>query len=115
MSLSEQGLGEWNGMLADIATAPNRLRPGFDGEPEEAVRQLAGIASPGDGLPRIISRLVAARWLYNDRLFDPRRRLARLLDREYYELAQLIDQDGQVFYDEVTRFRAVAHNWEGQS
>jgi hypothetical protein len=115
--------GEWNAVLTAITTAPNRLRqvsdgqhqedgqPGFAGDPEEAVRRLAGVASPDDRL-RTITRLVAARWLYNDRLFDPRRRLARLLDREYYELAQLTDGDSDVFYREVSGFRKIARNWE---
>jgi hypothetical protein len=117
---------EWNAVLTAITTAPNRLRhasdgqhqtdgtPGFGGEPEEAVRRLAGVASPDDR-PRTITRLVAARWLYNDRLFDPRRRLARLLDREYYELAQLTDGNSDVFYREVSRFRKIARNWEDRS
>jgi hypothetical protein len=114
---------EWNAVLAAIATAPNRLSladdghhhtgeaPLFAGDPEDAVRRLAGVASPDDRL-RTITRLVAARWLYNDRLFDPKRRLARLLDREYYELAQLTDGDSDAFYREVSRFRKIARNWE---
>jgi hypothetical protein len=114
---------EWNAVLAAIATAPNRLSladdghhhtgeaPLFAGDPEDAVRRLAGVASPDDRL-RTITRLVTARWLYNDRLFDPRRRLARLLDREYYELAQLTDGDSDAFYREVSRFRKIARNWE---
>jgi hypothetical protein len=114
---------EWNGVLTAITTAPNRLRQsndgdqqtddtrGLAGDPEDAARGLAGVASTDD-LLRTITRLVAARWLYNDRLFDPRRRLARLLDREYYELAQLTGGDTDVFYREASRFRKIARNWE---
>jgi len=117
------GLSDWNGILTAITTAPNRIRqadddrraaggaPDFADNPEDAVRRLAGVASPGDR-QRTISRLVAARWLYNDRLFDPRRRLARLLEREYYELAQVADRDSDVLYREASHFRTIARDWE---
>jgi hypothetical protein len=77
------------------------------------VRRLAGVAAPGSRL-RTVSRLTAARWLYNDRLFDPRRRLARLIDREYFELAQLTngDKDSSVLYSEISHFRKVTRDWE---
>ena len=77
------------------------------------MRRLAGVAAPGSRL-RTVSRLMAARWLYNDRLFDPRRRLARLIDREYFELAQLTDRDKDsgVLYREISHFRKVTRDWE---
>jgi hypothetical protein len=116
---------EWNRVLTAITTAPNRLRharggrhdaPGgadFASDPEDAVRRLAGVAAPGSRL-RTVSRLMAARWMYNDRLFDPRRRLARLIDREYFELAQLTngDKDSSVLYREISHFRKISHDWE---
>jgi hypothetical protein len=55
---------------------------------------------------------MTARWLYHDRLFDPRRRLARLLAREYYELAQLTNEDSNALFSEASHFRKVAHDWE---
>jgi hypothetical protein len=114
---------EWNGVLTAVTTAPNRLRlshdgrheardaSGFGGDPEDAVRRLAGVVLPGNRL-RTVTRLLAARWLYNDRLFDPRRRLARLIDREYFELAQHADGDSSVFFREISHFRKVARDWE---
>ena len=123
--LDTLGPSEWNRALTAITTAPNRLRPvpggrheapdgpDFASDPEAAVRRLAGVATPGDRL-RTVSRLTAARWLYNDRLLDPRRRLARLIDREYFELAQLTngDKDSNVLYREISHFRKVTRDWE---
>ena len=123
--LDTLGTSEWNRVLTAITTAPNRLRhahadrdeaadgPDFATDPEDAVRRLAGVAAPGSRL-RTVSRLMAARWLYNDRLFDPRRRLARLIDREYFELAQLTDRDKDsgVLYREISHFRKVTRDWE---
>jgi hypothetical protein len=121
--LDTLGTSEWNRVLTAITTAPNRLRhphggrhqapdgPDFAGDPEDAVRRLAGVAAPGNRL-RTVSRLMTARWLYHDRLFDPRRRLARLLVREYYELAQLTNEDSNALFSEASHFRKVAHDWE---
>jgi hypothetical protein len=121
--LDTLGTSEWNRVLTAITTAPNRLShphggrhqapdgPDFAGDPEDAVRRLAGVAAPGNRL-RTVSRLMTARWLYHDRLFDPRRRLARLLVREYYELAQLTNEDSNALFSEASHFRKVAHDWE---
>jgi hypothetical protein len=100
---------EWNAMLGAITAAPNRLDP--VGDQRDAVKQLAGRGEPGDRL-RAVTRLVAARWLAGDRLFDPAHRLARLVADEYFELARLVEADTEVFYMESNRFRRIASEWE---
>lgn len=124
--LDTRGSGEWNDDLVAITAAPNRLRhsdddrqaagdrPEFRGDAEDVVKRLADVTSPSERL-RTVTRLVTARWLYNDRLFDPARRLARLLAHEYYELAQLTSGDSEVFYREASYFRKVARDWEDRS
>lgn len=121
--LDVQGSREWNNVLAAITTAPNRLRhsdegrqaagdpPEFQRDAEDVVKRLADVPSPSERL-RTVTRLVTARWLHNDRLFDPAHRLARLLAREYYELAQLTGGDCEVFYAEASAFRKMARDWE---
>jgi len=124
--LDIRGSSEWNDTLVAITAAPNRLRhsdddrraagdaPDFCGDAEDVVKRLADVTSPGERL-RTVTRLVTARWLYNDRLFDPVHRLARLLAREYYELAQLTGGASEVCYREASYFRKVARDWEDRS
>lgn len=121
--LENRDMVAWNAALTVITTAPNRLKhadddrvaagdePDFSGDVEDVVKRLAGVAVP-DVRQRTVTRLVAARWLYNDRLFDPAHRLARLLAEEYYDLARLTDGDSEEFYREASRFRQVAREWE---
>ena len=56
---------------------------------------------------------------FDPRLLRPRvlptlARLARLIDREYFELAQLTDRDKDsgVLYREISHFRKVTRDWE---
>lgn len=121
--LDRRDTAAWNASLALVTTAPNRLRGAdedraaagddrhFKGDPEDVVKRLADVSLPGER-QRTVTRLVAARWLYNDHSFDPSRRLARLLAEEYFDLARLTDGDSEVFYQEAERFREVARTWE---
>jgi hypothetical protein len=106
---------DWNALLVAITAAPARLCGPADGwraaDQRDVVKQLAGRREPGDSL-RAVNRLAAARWLAADRLFDPARRLARLVADEYYELARLVEGDTEVFYAESDRFRRIAVDWE---
>jgi hypothetical protein len=120
---ADRSVAQWNDYLVAITAAPNRLRHAaaeraasgaardLRGDAEDVVKRMAGVSAPGDRL-RTVTRLVAARWLSSDRLFDPERRLARLLDREYYELTQLTVGESDVFYAEASNFRRVAREWE---
>jgi hypothetical protein len=114
---------EWNVMLAAITTAPNRLveadadrqRLGeasmLRRDPREVVRRMDRAGRRDDPLG-IITRLVAARWLYGDLLFDPKRMTAPLLAEEYLELARLTPGDAEVFYTEASAYRKVVREWE---
>jgi hypothetical protein len=114
---------EWNDMLAAITTAPNRLVEAdadrqqvgaasiLPHDPWEVVRRIDQ-AGQLEGLPRIITRLVAARWLHNDLVFDPKRKTALLLAEEYLELARITPGDAEVFYAEARRYRKIVREWE---
>lgn len=113
---------EWDKVLCELTMAPNRLQhavagrgpaleaPGLRPEAHDVVKQLVGTSKAGDRL-RIISRLVAALWLHNDRLFDPTHTLASLICTEYQQLAQITPGDCKVFYDKAADFRAIACSW----
>lgn len=122
--LADHEPDEWNKDLAVITSAPNRIRIAdhdrhrdtgleleFAGGPEAAVRQLADVEDRNDR-ERIIARLVTARWLYNDRLFDPSRRLAQMLGDEYYALAGMTPGKNEVFFREARHFWRIAREWE---
>jgi hypothetical protein len=114
---------EWDPLLIDVATAPSRLQqavaersvpPGTQGlhaAAEDVVSQLAGLSQAGDR-PRVIKRLVAALWLYNDRLFDAKHTLAGVICEEFSQLAPLTPGDCQVFYDRASSFCATADEWK---
>lgn len=121
--LFENGnLEEWHKNLKIISLAPNRIRfsgldrggsggeSNFAGSPEDAVRFLAGARKQGDR-KRVISRLLIALWLHNDWLFDPERRLARLLEQEYFELAEMTAGSGELFFREAGKYRNTAREW----
>jgi hypothetical protein len=113
----------WEESLSGITTAPNRLRqsvselaakigtPDLHPEARDVVMQLAGISVAGDRR-RIVARLLAGLWLYNDRLFDPKHTLAGLIAREYLQLAQVTPGDNEVFYGRASHFRQIAREWE---
>lgn len=115
--------GEWNEMLAAITMAPNRLVQAdadrqelgaatmLPGDTWEVVRRLEGTGKHGGQL-RIVTRLVAARWLFNDLLFDLKRKAALLLADEYLELARITPGDAEVFYAEASSFRKIVREWE---
>jgi hypothetical protein len=118
-----QSAQRWDESLSDITTAPNRLRqsvgelagtigtPDLYSEARDVVVQLAGISVVGDRR-RIVARLLAALWLYNDRLFDPKHTLAGLIAREYLQLAQVTPGDNEIFYGRASHFREIAREWE---
>ena len=118
-----QSARQWDDSLWDITAAPNRFRqsvaeladtihtPDLFREPRDVVTQLAGISMAGDR-QRIVARLLAALWLYKDRLFDPKHTLAELIAHEYLQLAQVTSGDNEVFYGRASHFRNIAHNWE---
>jgi hypothetical protein len=107
--IPERAVAEWNAALKAITAAPNQLDA--IGDQRYTVNRLAGPKEPGDRL-RTVTRLVAARWLVHDRLFDPGWRLARLIADEYADLARLADGDTEVFYEESDHFRRIAYEWE---
>lgn len=114
---------EWNDMLAAITTAPNRLVEAdadrhqmgtaqkLPHDPREVARRM-GRVGQRDDLPSVINRLVAARWLYNDLVFDPKRKTALLLEEEYLKLAEIAPGDAEVFYTEAIGYRKIAREWE---
>lgn len=106
----------WNADLVQVTKAPVRLvSPGMPiaikNDQRDVVKALAGLEEPGDRL-RIVTRLVAARWLARDRLFDPAHRLAGLIKDEYLYLAGKVEGDAQVFYQEAAEFDELAEKWK---
>lgn len=83
---------EWLAKARRIAAAPNRLPVIVD--PRVTVTELAGEPDASDRV-RVIARLLAALWLHNDWLFDPRRRLAQVIRDEYTHLGA---KGGEEFY-----------------
>lgn len=111
--------GEWDTILTAITSAPSRLRratnapgtPGLHPDARDVVGQVAGVSEPTDR-KRIIARLTAALWLYNDRAFDPRHTLADLISHEYHQLTRTVPGDCEAFYARVIQFRDIANDWE---
>jgi hypothetical protein len=100
----------WLDVLDTVVAAPNRLRTTH--HPEVLVRELAG--PPDSGSPhQVIARLAVARWLFNDRLFDPGHQLARVVADEYINLARLSGVGGDLLYEEEAKYRKIQREWEG--
>jgi hypothetical protein len=120
---AELSASQWHVMLADITRAPNRLvaadagrqamgeAPMLHRDPREVVRQMHQTGVRDDQLA-IITRLLAARWLHNDLLFDPKRKTAPLVEREYQDLARITTGDAEVFYTEASGYRRIVREWE---
>ena len=100
---------DWLALLDRIVQAPNRL-PATD-EPRTVVTALAGPEAAGD-VPRVVARLTVARWLHNDRRFDPGRRLAQVIAKEYGHLAGVAESDTGALYQESARYRRIEREWE---
>jgi hypothetical protein len=100
---------KWIGVLDEIVSAPNRLST--DRDPGSFIATLAGTDVPGDRR-RVIARLAVACWLYNDRCFDPHRRLAPLISEQYAHLAGLSGLDGEAFFTESRKWRRVERGGE---
>lgn len=100
---------DWLNDLDTVVVAPNRLRTAR--HPEVFVKAIAGPEEPGNRR-QVIARLAIARWLYNDRLFDPGRRLARLVADEYRHLARLPGGDGDLLLAEEARYRKIQDEWK---
>lgn len=100
---------DWLNHLDTVVAAANRLRATH--HPEVFVKAIAGPEEPGNRR-QVIARLTVARWLYNDRLFDPGHRLARLVADEYRHLAQLPGGDADLLLEEEARYRKIQHEWE---
>lgn len=123
--LADLRADEWNDTLASITTAPNRLMEAdaerwelgavsvLPRDPWEVVRRMDRIGRPDDPL-RVITRLVAARWLFNDLLFDPKRKTSLMLTEDYLELARITpgDANAGVFYAEAGHYRKIVREWE---
>jgi hypothetical protein len=118
--------GQWNDLLAAVTTAPNRLVQA-DAEYQapyvatmlphdiwEVIQRLEGTWERGDdsGLLKTVARLVAARWLFNDPLFDPKRKAALPLAEGYRELARMTPGNAEVFYRQASKFRTIEREWE---
>jgi hypothetical protein len=114
---------EWNDTLASITTAPNRLMEAdaerreigaaseLPRDPWDVVQRMDRTGGRDDHL-RVITRLVAARWLFNDLLFDPQRKTSLLLTEEYLKLARITPGDAEVFYAEAGHYRKIVRDWE---
>jgi hypothetical protein len=116
---------EWNDTLASITTAPNRLIEAdaelveigatsvLPRDPWEVVRRMDRTGPGGDHL-EVITRLVAARWLFNDLHLDPKRKTSFLLEEEYQKLARITpgDANAGVFYAEAGHYRKIVRDWE---
>lgn len=101
---------EWLDLLDQVTAAPNRCRTTRD--PRVFVTTLAEAADPGSA-HQTIRRLTVARWLYNDRCFDPARKLAQLIAHEYDYLAALCKDDSEVLFRQSAKYRRIEHTWEG--
>lgn len=99
----------WLNVLDTVVSAPNRLQSSRS--PEAFVKALAG-GSDSSGRYQIIARLTIARWLFNDRLFDPTRRLAPIIVDEYNNLARLPGGDTDLFLEEAAKYRKIQREWE---
>jgi hypothetical protein len=108
--LDDFSVETWLRMLDLVVRAPHRLRTTTD--VRVFVNTLTAAAGPEERT-RVVTRLAVARWLYNDRLFDPMRQLAQVVADEYDNLARLSGPDGELFYKESTRFRKIEREWEG--
>jgi hypothetical protein len=114
---------EWNDTLASITTAPNRLMEAdaerqeiaaasvLPRDPWEVVRRMDR-SGPGADHLGVITRLVAARWLFNDLVIDPKRKASLLLTEEYLRLARITPGDAEVFYAEARHYRKIVRDWE---
>lgn len=116
---------EWNDTLASITAAPNRLMEAdaelleigaasaLPRDPWEVVRRMDR-TGPGEDHVGVITRLVAARWLFNDLHFDPKRKTSLLLTEEYQKLARITPGDASagVFYAEAGHYRKIVRDWE---
>src|SRR5262249_9421067 len=100
---------DWLRVLDTVTGAPNRLRT--TRLPSAFVTANVGEEERGNR-PRIITRLTVARWLYNDRCFDPGHQLAKLVADEYDHLRNLDRHDGEVFFAESVRYRRIEREWE---
>ncbi|MBO0801951.1 MAG: hypothetical protein J2P25_02605 [Nocardiopsaceae bacterium] len=99
---------DWLDVLDTVVAAPNRLRTTH--HPEVFVRALAGPEEPGNRR-QVIARLAVARWLFNDKLFDPTCQLKRLIADEYQHLAQLPGSDGDLLLEEEAKYREIQPDW----
>jgi hypothetical protein len=114
---------EWNDTLATVTTAPNRLMeadaerqeidagPVLPRDPWEVVRRMDRTGRRDDHL-RVITRLVAARWLFNDLHSDPKRKTSLLLTEGYQKLARMTPGYAEVFYAEASQYRKIVRDWE---
>jgi hypothetical protein len=109
--LTERPAGTWIETLRAITAAPHQLSLTAPDTQRALLRQLAGPREPQDRL-RVVTRLVAARWLLRDRLFDPTFRLAKPLAEAYSDLAELTEGGSAVLESEAGKFRQLAAQWE---
>lgn len=101
---------EWLRVLDTVTGAPNRIRETH--HPITFITAIAGKEESGDRR-RVITRLTVARWLYNDRCFDPSHKLAKLVADEYFRLGKLKSSDDEVFFTESTRYSRAGDEWKG--
>lgn len=106
---ADRPVADWLAELDRITTAPNRLRTNQNRE--AVVTRLAGASAPGDRT-RVVARLTVARWLFQDRSFDPGHDLAKVVADEYDHLAGLTDGDSEPLYQESARYRRLQREWE---
>jgi hypothetical protein len=107
--LGARSTAEWLRLFDIVTAAPNRVRTTRD--PRAFVTTLAGTAEPGNRAT-VIARLTVARWLFGDRLFDPRRRLAGLIADEFDHLAQLSEDGAETLFEQSARHRMIEREWE---
>jgi hypothetical protein len=107
--LDECEAAEWFRVLYTITSAPNGQRTPL--EPEAFVNALAG-GEESENRNRVLARLTAALWLYNDRTFDPCHKLAKPIARGLEWLGSRRERDDdEIFFREAHKFREIARKW----
>jgi hypothetical protein len=103
------GAQAWCDTLDQVVMAPSRLRPAAP--PVTFVTRIADSVQAAEPEHRAIAVLITAKWLYGDRLCDPRHTLAHVIAVQFERLAQLGRSDSDVFFAQSERYQAITEEW----